>query len=137
MYSTSGRRRASSAASSALSRVYSRFDPGGVSSEMMNSARSSSGKKPDSTFPHAGMTPGTSRPGSLKKATMPTAASTQRCQERKRRYVTAKTISASAAKVRSSPGKPAAGSVNEAKNVPTASATIAVRWSSAHAITFL
>ena len=42
------------AASSAFTFVYSRFDPGGVSSEMLNSDSSVTGKNSPPTMPSAG-----------------------------------------------------------------------------------
>jgi hypothetical protein len=49
--------------------------------------------------------------------------------------VSAKTITPRPAIAMPSPVSPNVGSVNEARNTPTAITSIAARWSSAHAIT--
>jgi hypothetical protein len=82
VYATSSWPRAMAAASSALSRAKARLDPGGVSTTMLNSDTSCTGKN-------------------------------------------------------SPPTAPVMGSASAPTNEPTASATIARRWSSAHPITRL
>ncbi len=120
------------AASSALSRVYSRFEPGGVSSAMMNSERSSSGKNPVPT-----VRTGVTFCGRIANTASPTMTMTVRGSQCIRLRVNANTTIAMPTIAAASPLNPRVGSKNEAKNVSAAIIIIATRWSSAHAMTRL
>ena len=121
---TSGCARAMRAASSALSRVYSRFEPGGVSSSMMNSARSSSGKNAVPTV----RTGGTTFAAARRTRRSPTTAD-HRCAApvqpalREREHHDRDADESPPP----SPLTPRLGSTNDAKKVSAAIVTIAAR----------
>ena len=98
---------------------------------MMNSERSSSGKKPTPTVRDRrddSRQHDEHRDARERRARSSARAAAASC-------VSANTSTAMPTKATSKPVSPPLNSVNDAKNVPIASATIAARWSSAHAIT--
>ena len=118
------------AASCALRRVYSRFEPGGVSIFMMNSERSSTGKNADPTVRIGGTIC-----GSMRNVTTPTKMMPARDTRLKRLVLMPNTITAIPITAAARPVIPRDGNRNDAKKLPAAMTIIDARWSSAHAIT--
>jgi len=105
------------------------LEPGGVSIDTRSSERSSIGTNPTPTLCHSGAT--RMRPtASARPATTPSSRTSSG-----RRPVTAHSITTMPARAARKPDMPFIGSVKEAKKAPTATTTIATRWSSAHAMT--
>ena len=123
VYETSGCARAMRAASSALSRVYSRFEPGGVSSAMMNSARSSSGKNAGADS--ANRRHDLRQHDEHREADDAIAGATLQCMPRLRESEDDDRDADESPPP--SPLSPRLGSTNDAKNVSVAIVTIAAR----------
>ncbi len=110
------------AASCALRRVYSRFDPGGVSIFMMNSERSSSGKNAEPTVRTGG-----TNCGSMTKVAMPASTMPARAPRLNRVALMPKTMMPIPMSAAARPVIPRDGRRNDAKKVPAAMTTIDAR----------